>query len=87
MRHLLFSSIARNSLTHAMAGLAPVLCVLHLHAGAVPPSPDQLLSGRRASPQQVHAGIPFIVRDQYGTQVCISSRSGQTLPPFVVPNY
>jgi hypothetical protein len=34
----------------------------------------------------VHAGIPFTVNDGNGTQICISSRSGRSLPPFVVPS-
>ena len=33
----------------------------------------------------VHAGFPFAVNDGNGTQICISSRSGRSLPPFVVP--
>ena len=36
-------------------------------------------------PAHVQAGLPFVVRDSYATQVCISSRSGQPLPPFVAP--
>jgi hypothetical protein len=36
-------------------------------------------------PDHVHAGVPFVVRDSYASQVCISSRSGRPLPPFVLP--
>ncbi len=37
------------------------------------------------APTYVYAGIPFVVHDRYATQLCISSRSGRPLPPFVVP--
>ena len=37
-----------------------------------------------SAPGYVHAGVPFIVRDGYAAQLCISSRSGRPLPPFVV---
>jgi hypothetical protein len=36
-------------------------------------------------PSFVLAGVPFVVRDGYATVLCISSRSGRPLPPFVVP--
>ena len=37
------------------------------------------------TPSYVYAGVPFVVRDSYGTQICVSTRAGQPLPPFVVP--
>ena len=33
----------------------------------------------------VHAGVPFLVQDKYAIQLCISTRSGQPLPPFILP--
>jgi hypothetical protein len=36
------------------------------------------------APGSVHAGVPFVVRDGYATQLCISSHSGRALLPFVV---
>jgi hypothetical protein len=37
------------------------------------------------APGYVHAGVPFIVRDGYAAQLCVSSHSGRPLPPFVTP--
>jgi hypothetical protein len=37
------------------------------------------------APSHIQAGVPFIVRDNYATQVCISTRSGKPLPPFITP--
>jgi hypothetical protein len=42
-------------------------------------------SGSAGAPGYVQAGLPFVVRDGYATQVCISSHSGRPLPPFVAP--
>jgi hypothetical protein len=46
-----------------------------------------VLSEMRGSsaPTYVYAGIPFVIHDGYATQLCISNRSGRSLPPFVVP--
>lgn len=33
----------------------------------------------------VLAGVPFIMRDDYATQMCVSSRAGRLLPPLVLP--
>jgi hypothetical protein len=31
-------------------------------------------------------GIPYVARDSYGTQICVSSRQGHAVPPFIVPS-
>jgi hypothetical protein len=36
-------------------------------------------------PSQIRAGVPFVIRDRYATQFCVSSRGGQPLPPFILP--
>jgi hypothetical protein len=36
-------------------------------------------------PAYVHAGVPFVVRDAYASQLCMSSRSGRPLLPFILP--
>jgi hypothetical protein len=41
--------------------------------------------GSIGAPSYVHAGVPFWVRDSYATQICISTRSGRPLLPFVAP--
>jgi hypothetical protein len=38
-----------------------------------------------SGPGYVYAGVPFVVRDSYATQLCIASHSGRALPPFVGP--
>jgi hypothetical protein len=37
------------------------------------------------APGYVHADVPFIVRDGYAAQLCVSSHSGRPLLPFVAP--
>ncbi|HWE60545.1 MAG TPA: hypothetical protein VHB98_02430 [Chloroflexota bacterium] len=37
------------------------------------------------APSYVQAGLPFVVRDSYAAQVCISTSSGRPLLPFLVP--
>jgi hypothetical protein len=34
---------------------------------------------------QVTPGVPYVVRDGYGMQICVSSRQGHAIPPFIVP--
>jgi hypothetical protein len=41
--------------------------------------------GSKSAPEYVHAGVPFLVRDSYATQICISTRSGRPYLPFVAP--
>jgi hypothetical protein len=36
-------------------------------------------------PQRIEAGIPFTVKDGFGTALCVSTRGGQVLVPFVAP--
>src|SRR5690348_13806719 len=37
------------------------------------------------NPTHIVPGIPYVIGDQYAKQVCISSREGRPLPPFIVP--
>ncbi len=37
-----------------------------------------------STPTYVYAGVPFVVRDSYATQICVSTHPGRLLPPFVV---
>ncbi len=57
------------------------LTVFHWSVGLAAVVP----SGSAGAPGYVHAGLPFVVRDGYATQFCISSHSGRPLPPFVAP--
>jgi hypothetical protein len=67
-------------LTLGIAGLA----VIHGTSGARDVAAFAALAFPR-TPTFVQAGIPFVVRDGYATQVCVSTRSGRLLPPFVGP--
>jgi hypothetical protein len=40
---------------------------------------------RTSTPADIAAGVPFVVRDSYATQICVSTRAGQPYPPFVAP--
>jgi hypothetical protein len=42
-------------------------------------------AGGTSAPLRVHAGVPFVIRDRYATQICVSSHDGEPLPPFVLP--
>lgn len=57
-----------------------------MHIPSVP-APSAVLAGLEGSDASdyVYAGVPFVVHDRYATQICISSRSGRPLPPFVSP--
>lgn len=38
------------------------------------------------APGYVQAGVPFMVRDGYATQICVSTHAGRPLLPFVTPS-
>ena len=62
-----------------------IIAVAVLHGAAGVPSLAALGDLRSIStPTYVYAGVPFMVQDSYATQLCVSSRSGWFLPPFVV---
>ena len=37
------------------------------------------------TPNHVSAGVPLTVRDTHGIQICISSRDGRPIAPFIIP--
>ncbi|HWE63046.1 MAG TPA: hypothetical protein VHB98_15140 [Chloroflexota bacterium] len=59
---------------------------LYLHGGLIE---ARLLDASSAfvEPRYVQAGVPFIVRDNYATLVCISNHSGYPLEPFISPTH
>lgn len=51
-------------------------------SGAYAGTPASIQAGM---PESIQAGTPFVVRDQLGSQYCISSRGGEPLLPFILP--
>lgn len=37
------------------------------------------------TPTHVLAGVPFVIHDENGAQMCISSRAGHPLSPYILP--
>ena len=63
-----------------------------LTGGLICSMPGRLTSaavqfGRLGSrtPSYVHAGVPFVVHDETGVQLCVSSRAGRPLAPYMLP--
>jgi hypothetical protein len=57
---------------------------LYLH-GEAPIARILAESNAFIEPSYIQAGVPFIVRDNYATLLCISTRAGQPLQPFISP--
>lgn len=78
--HILRRSLAITLVPAVVFGAATV----YLHGGA---SYARILAdaGSLAEPTYVQAGVPFVVRDNYATLLCISTRAGQPLQPFIAP--
>jgi hypothetical protein len=77
--------ITRDLLIWSLITLIVTLFIIRLNAvslryGAVLSN----LTGREV-PAYIQAGVPFTTHDNYATQMCISTRSGQLLSPFVTP--
>jgi hypothetical protein len=71
------------NLEHALRVMRqPIACSIVHESTAVAIAVASRNAGESA-PDYVHAGVPFIVRDAYAAQLCISARSGRPLPPFV----
>ena len=61
-----------------------VVTVAVLHAATGGPLPVAFGTITSTSiPTHVTIGIPYVVRGGYGTQICVSSRSGWLFPPSV----
>ncbi len=74
----------RRAMLYSLLTLG-IVAVAVLHGAAGVPSLAALGDLKSIStPTYVYAGVPFMVQDGYATQLCISSRSGWLLPPFVV---
>jgi hypothetical protein len=74
--------IARHLLIWSLIALVPAVLLkpVRLQFAAV------LAEGSgTGAPASVHAVVPFVVHDSYAIQVCISSRSGRPLLPFILP--
>ena len=77
--------VLRQPLPYILATLSLVtVIVFHLRGDPVYSAVLEAANGTIA-PDYVHAGVPFIVRDHYATQICVSTRSGRPLLPFVSP--
>ena len=77
--------IAGHLLVWSLITLSVVVPIVLLKAAG---SQDAAIRGAHAGtsqPAPVYAGVPFVVRDNYATQTCVSTRAGQTYLPFVVP--
>jgi hypothetical protein len=72
--------------------LAGAACALTVAGSIMYSIPDRFASaavqyGLQAysTPEHVLAGVPFVLHDGSGSQVCISSRAGRPLSPYVLP--
>jgi hypothetical protein len=75
----------RHPLPSILTTLAVVLYgAMHIQSLPAPSAVLARVEGSGA-PDYVYADVPFVVHDRYATQICISSRSGRPLPPFVSP--
>lgn len=83
MRLARSAQLLQTPTTRMIVVAAPLVCMAFALPRAEVPLP---ITSGTIMPQHIQAGIPFVMRDQYSTQVCVSSRSGQPLPPFIVPS-
>ena len=37
------------------------------------------------APSRIVRGMPYVIGDQFSNQVCVSSRDGHPLPPYIMP--
>src|SRR5438128_9426196 len=77
--------VAGHLLVWSLLTLGVVVPIVLLKAAS---SQDAAIRGAHAGtsqPAPVYAGVPFVVRDNYATLTCVSTRAGQTYLPFVVP--
>jgi hypothetical protein len=78
--HILRRSLVLTLLPAGIFGAATV----YMHGGASY-ARTLALSTVLVEPKYVQAGVPFILRDNYATLVCISNHAGQPLQPFISP--
>jgi hypothetical protein len=88
MRILPLAPILVAAVTGTGALLAlhgPVLDPLAMAITKIPAEAAMRAAGHTTA-SHVSAGVPYVLRDQYSTLICVSSRSGRPLPPFIAPD-